>query len=154
MTEPASSTKTPPAMTSASSWCTQIAITAKAPPSASDPVSPMKTRAGWQLNQRKPSPLPASAAQNTPQIARAADQRQKKVSGQFRIAREVAEDRVGQRHADRAANREAVETVGQVHRVGSAHDDQREKDDREHAHVDHQPASSKRECRGLFAAPG
>ena len=35
------------------------------PPMASDPVSPMKTLAGWQLNHRNPSPAPTSAMQST-----------------------------------------------------------------------------------------
>ena len=35
------------------------------PPIASDPVSPMNTCAGWQLNHKNPRPAPMSAAQNT-----------------------------------------------------------------------------------------
>ena len=44
------------------------AITANnpnSPPSGSEPVSPMKTDAGWQLNHRKPSKLPIVAAATT-----------------------------------------------------------------------------------------
>jgi homogentisate 1,2-dioxygenase len=41
----------------------QIAIIPSMPPMESDPVSPMKTRAGWQLNQRKPRAAPTRAAQ-------------------------------------------------------------------------------------------
>jgi len=38
------------------------AIVPSAPPSASAPTSPMKTCAGWVLNQRKARPAPAIAA--------------------------------------------------------------------------------------------
>ena len=36
-----------------------------AAPSASDPTSPMKISAGYELNQRNPSDAPTSAPQNT-----------------------------------------------------------------------------------------
>ncbi|MNL07154.1 hypothetical protein D3C87_1278220 [compost metagenome] len=41
------------------------AMVPSAPPSASAPTSPMKTCAGWVLNQRNASPAPAMAEQNT-----------------------------------------------------------------------------------------
>jgi hypothetical protein len=47
------------------SWRTMIAMVPSAPPSASAPTSPMKTCAGWVLNQRKARPAPAIAEQNT-----------------------------------------------------------------------------------------
>src|SRR6266852_1495002 len=65
MTETASMTKTPPTTTSNNSCLQQIATTPIRPPIASEPVSPMKTLAGWQLNQRNPKPAPLSAAQTT-----------------------------------------------------------------------------------------
>jgi hypothetical protein len=63
MTESASSTKTPPMMTSRNSDFSRIATAPSAPPMASEPVSPMKTSAGCALNQRKPSAAPTSAKQ-------------------------------------------------------------------------------------------
>src|SRR6187401_2414876 len=42
-----------------------IATVPSAAPSASAPTSPMKTFAGYALNQRKPSPAPAIDEQNT-----------------------------------------------------------------------------------------
>jgi len=51
--ETASITKTPPTTTRSSSCLQQIATTANHAADDSDPVSPMKTFAGKQLNQRK-----------------------------------------------------------------------------------------------------
>ena len=62
ITESASITKMPPTSTSSSSTLRKIAIAASAPPSAIEPVSPMKTSAGNALNQRKPIAAPISAA--------------------------------------------------------------------------------------------
>src|SRR5436190_16600675 len=63
--EPASMTKTPPTRKSSISCFVAQAITPSAPPSGSEPESPMKTWAGWLLNQRKPSVAPSIAAQKT-----------------------------------------------------------------------------------------
>ena len=63
ITDSASATKTPPMMPRTISWRVMTAIVPSAPPSASAPTSPMKTCAGWVLNQRKASPAPAIAAQ-------------------------------------------------------------------------------------------
>src|SRR5438045_2357464 len=65
ITETASITKTPPTTMRSSSCLQQIATTPIVPPRESDPVSPMKTFAGKQLNQRKPRPAPISAEQTT-----------------------------------------------------------------------------------------
>ena len=51
------------------------------------------------------------------------------------ISRRVGEQRVGERDRDRAADREAVEAVGEVHRIRRADDDEREKEEGEDAHV-------------------
>jgi hypothetical protein len=65
ITDIASITKTPPMITSSSSCLVQMAAVPSAPPIASEPVSPMNTLAGWQLNHRKPKAAPASAIRNT-----------------------------------------------------------------------------------------
>ena len=54
-------TKIPPAMNSINSWRITIATKPIRPPSGNDPVSPMKTRAGWQLYQRNPRHEPRIA---------------------------------------------------------------------------------------------
>ena len=64
-TDSASSTKTPPTMTSSSSCLIRMATVPSAAPSASDPTSPMKISAGYELYQRKPSDAPTSEPQNT-----------------------------------------------------------------------------------------
>src|SRR4051795_1278122 len=64
-TDSASSTKTPPTMTSTNSCLMRSAIVPSAAPSASDPTSPMKMSAGYELYQRNPNDAPTSAPQNT-----------------------------------------------------------------------------------------
>src|SRR6185295_16764694 len=64
-TEKASSTKTPPTITSSSSCLMRMATVPSAAPSASDPTSPMKISAGYELYQRNPSDAPTNAPQNT-----------------------------------------------------------------------------------------
>src|SRR6185295_16035579 len=62
-TDSASSTNTPPTTTSRSSCLMRMATVASAAPSASDPTSPMKISAGYELYQRKPSDAPTSDPQ-------------------------------------------------------------------------------------------
>ena len=65
MTETVSTTNRPPTIISTISCLVATATAPSAPPSASEPVSPMNTAAGGALNHRKPSPAPISAEQNT-----------------------------------------------------------------------------------------
>jgi hypothetical protein len=60
-TEAASSTKMPPTMTRTNSCLMRRAIVPSAPPSASEPTSPMKISAGYELYQRNPRLAPTSA---------------------------------------------------------------------------------------------
>src|SRR5438093_13789595 len=55
----------PPTIGSSSSCLMRIATMPSAAPSASDPMSPMKISAGYELYQRNPSDAPTSAPQNT-----------------------------------------------------------------------------------------
>src|SRR5215510_14422564 len=64
-TDSASMTKTPPTTGSSSSCLIRIATVPSAPPSASDPTSPMKISALWQFHQRNPRLAPTSVPQKT-----------------------------------------------------------------------------------------
>src|SRR3954451_744547 len=61
-TDSASITKMPPRITSSTSVFVITARPAIAPPSPSEPVSPMKIEAGKELNQRKPTQAPTKQA--------------------------------------------------------------------------------------------
>ena len=65
ITETASNTNRPPTIASTTSCLVITLIAPSAPPSASEPVSPMNTFAGGALNHKKPSPLPTNAPQKT-----------------------------------------------------------------------------------------
>ncbi len=56
-------TKTPPMITSKISIFVKIATALIAPPSASEPVSPINTFAGCALNTRNPKTAPTTATQ-------------------------------------------------------------------------------------------
>src|SRR6202158_3393642 len=64
-TDSTSSPEPPPTVTSNSSCLMRIATVPSAAPSASEPTSPMKISAGYELYQRKPSDAPTSDPQNT-----------------------------------------------------------------------------------------
>ena len=65
ITDTASSTNSPPTTASTISCLVATAIAPIMPPSASEPVSPMKIEAGGALNHRKPSPAPITAPHST-----------------------------------------------------------------------------------------
>ena len=65
MTDRVMVTNRPPRMTSSSSVRVVMARPASAPPSASDPVSPMKILAGEAFHHRKPKQAPMTAAATT-----------------------------------------------------------------------------------------
>ena len=56
---------TPATVKSRNSCLIRRAMTASVPPIDRAPTSPMKTLAGWQLNQRKPRQAPAKAPAKT-----------------------------------------------------------------------------------------
>src|SRR3954471_24765760 len=64
-TDAASSTNTPPTITRTNSCLMRSATVPSAPPSASEPTSPMKMSAGYELYQRNPRLAPTSAPQKT-----------------------------------------------------------------------------------------
>src|SRR5262245_30705755 len=65
ITESASITNNPPTRSNTSSFLVSTASIPIAPPIDSEPTSPMNTLAGYVWYQRKPTPAPNSAAQNT-----------------------------------------------------------------------------------------
>ena len=65
ITDTASSTNSPPTMASTISCLMATATVPSRPPSASEPVSPMKIDAGGALNQRNPRPAPITAPHST-----------------------------------------------------------------------------------------
>ena len=69
------------------------------------------------------------------QLAGERIERNLEIFGDPEIAAGVGEQRVGERDRDRAADREAVEAVGEIHGVRRAGDDDREEDEGEEAHV-------------------
>ena len=92
-------TNSPPTIASTISCLVATATPPSAPPSASEPVSPMKTAAGGALNQRKPRPAPTSAAQEDRQLAGAGD------GMQLQVVREARGCRRGRRSARRRRRR-------------------------------------------------
>ena len=67
-TDSASITKMPPMISSSTSVWVITASAAMAPPRPSDPVSPMNTDAGNELNHRKPTQAPTRQADKQRQV--------------------------------------------------------------------------------------
>ena len=124
MTDAASSTNNPPTIASTSSCLVTMLIAPSAAPIAKDPVSPMKTLAGGALNQRKPSPAPTIAAQNTDNFAGARHVVELQVIGEIRAADDVGDKGKAAGGDHRRPDRQPVEPVGQIDRVRGAGDDQ------------------------------
>ena len=93
-------------------------------PMPSDPVSPMKIRAGAALNHRKPAQAPIMAGRDGGLVE----------GGRVAVDGEVAElveadDRERREAEDRRAGGQAVEPVGQVDGVAAADDHEHGEDD-------------------------
>ncbi len=108
-TDSASITKIPPSRISSTSVLVITASPAIAPPSPSEPVSPMKIVAGKALNQRKPMHAPT---------------RQPASIARSKSPREEGDADVGEQHDRRAARGQPVEPVGQVDGARRARDDE------------------------------
>ena len=83
------------------------------PPSGSEPVSPMNTCAGWQLNQRKPTTapiIPAARTANSPQPAMCGTF---KIGGPLGVSGRIDHERHRRRGEQHAPARQAVQPVGQ-----------------------------------------
>ncbi len=120
ITDSASSTKTPPTNTSSSSCLIRMATVPSAPPSASDPTSPMKISAGCALYQRKPRLAPTRAPQKIVSSPTGAEVHEQQVRGQHRVTGDVGQR--GERGGGdgERADRESVEPVGEVDGIAGA----------------------------------
>src|SRR5215212_10119475 len=112
-TDSASITKIPPITMRRISVFVITASAAMAPPNPSDPVSPMNTDAGNELNHRKPTQAPTRQALRS---ARSCWPGVMKVIG------------VGEQHDRGAAGREAVEAVREVHPIRGAGEHEEDQD--------------------------
>ena len=118
-------------MASTISCLTATATAPSAPPSGSEPVSPMKTMAGGALYQRKPRPAPISAARNTASSPVPADVDELQILGEVHVADEIGDQDEGGRRDHHRHDGKAVEPVGEVHRIGRAGDDEAANQDEE-----------------------
>ena len=106
------------------------------PPSASEPVSPMKIEAGGALNQRKPKPGAEHRAAQHRKLAGAGDVMDLQIIGEHGVAGEIGDHAEARRRDHHRHDGEPVEPVGQVHRVAGADDDEGAEHDEEPAEVD------------------
>ena len=100
-----------------------------APPSASEPTSPMKISAGCALYQRNPMLAPTMAPQKMVTSPTCGMRLQFKVVGKDGVSADVGEhgQRAGGDHG--AANGETVKPIREVHRVAGPDDDENHKSD-------------------------
>ena len=137
MTDTASSTNSPPIMASTISCLTATAIAPSMPPSASEPVSPMKIEAGGALNQRKPRPGAEQRAAEHREFAGAGDVVDLQIVGEHRVAGEIGDHAEARGRDHDGHDGEAVEAVGEVHRIAGADDDEGAEDHEEPAEIEH-----------------
>ena len=104
----------PPIKGSRNSWLMMMATVPMAPPSASEPTSPMKTSAGWALYQRKPMEAPTIDPQKTVSSPTMRHALQFQIVGKDHVAADVGEHGERAGGDDGAADGEAVEAVGEV----------------------------------------
>ena len=130
--------------TSSTSCLISTATTAMAPPSPSDPTSPMKISAGCALYQRKPRLAPVIEPQKIVSSCVCAIARQLEILGELHVAARVGQDRQRAGGDHHQADREAVQTVRQIHRVGHEDHHQRHEDAerRDAEHIGPRVASS------------
>ena len=138
ITDSASTTKSPPTIASTISCLVATAIAPSAPPSASEPVSPMNTAAGGALYQRNPSPPPISAATKISDLAGPGHEMHAEVVGEVDPPDHVGDHPERARRDHHRHDRQPVEPVGQVHRVGRADDHQHREGQEEPAEVEQQ----------------
>ena len=122
----------PPMKGSRNSCRMMTATVPMAPPSASEPTSPMKTSAGWALYQRKPIEAPTIEPQKTVSSRDQGHALQFEVVGEDDVAADIGEHGERAGGDDGAADGESVEAVGEVDGVRGAH--QNEDDERDEGH--------------------
>jgi len=84
---------------------------------------------------QEPEARPQECTAEDGQLAGINDIRNLKVAGRFEISCKIHEHRISRSHGGRAARRQPVEPVGEVHRIRSADDDEKIKDEREPPHA-------------------
>ena len=136
MTDSASMTNRPPMMASTISCLVATAIVPIRPPSASEPVSPMKIAAGGALNQRKPRPGADDRAEDHGELAGAGHEMDLQIFGEDRVAGQIGDDAEGGGGDHDRHDGQPVEAVGQVHRVAGADDDDAGEGDEEPAEIE------------------
>ncbi len=100
------------------------ATTASVPPSDRAPTSPMKTWAGWQLNQRKPRQAPVRAPTKTVSSAAGRTRAMLRYWDHRAWPGDVGQGRQGRGADQGQADGQAVQAVGQVDGVGRADEDE------------------------------
>ena len=123
-------------MASTISCLVATAIVPIRPPSASEPVSPMKIAAGGALNQRKPRPAPITAPQMTASSPVPGTKWICRYSAKTALPDEIGDDAEGRRRDHHRHDGQAVEPVGQVHRIAGADDDEAAEGDEEPAEIE------------------
>ena len=118
----------PPMKSSSSSCLISTATVPMAPPSASEPTSPMKISAGWALYQRKPRLAPVMDAAEDGQLADLRHAREFQIVGEDDVAAGVGEHGERAGGDDHAADGEPVQPVGEVDGVRWSHHHQRHED--------------------------
>ena len=139
-------------MASTISCLVATAIAPSMPPSASEPVSPMKIEAGGALNQRKPRPGADHRAAQHRQFAGAGDVVDLQIVGEHRVADEIGDQAEACRGDHHRHDGEAVEAVGQVHGVAGADDDEGAEEHEEPAEIDDQFLEERKRQRGREGA--
>ena len=93
-----------------------------APPSASEPTSPMNTCGGIAVEPEKAERRAHERPAEDRELARPLDVQDAQVLRGLEVAGEVRDDREGAARRHDGPDGEPVEAVGQVHRVRRAHD--------------------------------
>ena len=96
----------------------------------------MKIAAGGALNQRKPRPAPITAPQTTASSPVPGDEMDLQIVGEDRVAGEIGDDAEAGRRDHHRHDGEAVEAVGEVHRIAGADDDEGGEGDEEPAEIE------------------
>ena len=148
ITETVSTTKRPPTIASTISCLVATATAPSAPPSASEPLSPMKIFAGGALYQRKPRPEPTIAEQNTASLAHPGHEVELQIVGEADVADKIGDQAEGGGGDHHRHGRQAVEAVGKVHRIRGADDHERAEREVEPPQIDHRSLEDREDERG------
>ena len=104
--------------------------------------------AGGALNHRKPRPAPISAPQQHREFAGAGDEMDLQVFGEHRVADEIGDQAEARRRDHHRHDGQAVEPVGEVHRIARADDDEHAEQEEDPAEIEHQLLEERQRQRG------